>query len=433
MQSNRLDDQADSAISVEIAEFARLQSTGIDPATGRSFSSARQLLESALQSNVPQDNEALVAFWNDEPQLAQGHGSGELSDYQPFVTAVADKAPTGGSFRLDTPLGPAIVAVQAVHDSTQRDALAVAYLLEPQHAALRSLMRTYAIVAFIALVAATAGAWLVASRLLSPLRQLRETAQDITDTDLTRRLDSNGNDDLTELAVTFNAMLDRLERSFNTNRQFLDDAGHELRTPITIIRGHLELVDADSPSDVTNTRDLVLDEVDRMTRMVDDLIILSRADQPDFVRLEETDGRALTEDVLDKARALGDRAWLMDSCADGRVWVDPQRITQALLQLCANSFAHTKPGDEIALGFGVENGRALWWVRDAGSGIAVEDTERVFERFQRGPKPGVSEGSGLGLAIVDAITRAHAGHVELQSAVGLGSLFTLSIPYGAYQ
>lgn len=431
VQSNRLDDQADSAISVELAEFARLEAAGIDPQTGKAFTDSTDLMRSALESNVPQDNEVLIAFWDGRAQLGQGADSTQLGEYQPLVTGVLARLAQGGAFQLDTPLGPVLVAVQAVHSPTKPGALVVAYLLKPQHAALRSLMSTYALVALVALAVVTAGAWVVASRLLRPLHELRETAREISDTDLTRRLETTGNDDLTELAATFNAMLDRLESSFTANRQFLDDAGHELRTPITIIRGHLELIDAKNPQDVEATRDLVLDEIDRMTRMVDDLIVLSRADQPDFVMLRPFDAKELTGEVLGKAKALGDRAWTVDSCTEGRVAADPQRITQALLQLCKNSFAHTRPGDEIALGFRMEEGRAYWWVRDSGSGISFEDTERIFQRFQRGGRGTSADGTGLGLAIVSAIMAAHGGTVDLESAVGMGSLFTLTIPRGA--
>jgi two-component system OmpR family sensor kinase len=431
VQSNRLDDQANSAISVELAEFKRLEGAGINPQTGQPFADSTELMRSALESNVPQANEALIAFWDGRAQLGQGVDTSRLRAYQPFVTNVLARLDKGGAFRLDTPLGPVLAAVQAVHSPSRPGALVVAYLLKPQHAALRSLMSTYALVALVALVLVTAGAWLVASRLLRPLHELRETAREISDTDLTRRLETTGNDDLTELAETFNAMLDRLESSFTTNRQFLDDAGHELRTPITIIRGHLELIDAENPGDVRATRDLVLDEIDRMTRMVEDLIVLSRADQPDFVQMRPIDAKELTDEVLGKAKALGDRAWKVDSCTAGTVLADPQRITQALLQLCKNSLAHTETDDEIALGFRMEPDRAYWWVRDTGTGIAFDDAERVFERFQRGQRGSGSDGTGLGLAIVSAIMHAHGGSVDLESAVGLGSLFTLAIPQGA--
>jgi two-component system OmpR family sensor kinase len=286
-------------------------------------------------------------------------------------------------------------------------------------------------VAVVALLLVTVGAWMVASRLLRPLRHLRETAQVINDSDLTRRIPTTGNDDITELAETFNAMLDRLETSFTNNRRSLDDAGHELRTPITIIRGHLEVVNLHKPDDIATTRTLVLDEIDRMARMVDDLVVLSRADQPDFIRLEQTDAGVLTDDVLDKVRALGDREWRLDARAGGSVLADPQRITQALLQLTKNAIAHTDSGDEIAIGSRHDGNRACWWVRDTGTGIAAGDTERIFERFQRGEQASRVDGSGLGLSIVTAIMRAHQGEVSLTSEPGVGSVFTLTVFNGA--
>lgn len=431
VQSRDLDEQANSAISHEIAEFVRLQQNGRNPATGVPFTDAVGLMRSALESRIPQDNEVVIAFWNGQPQLGQGAHSSALSEYLPFTRAIRTRAVDGGSFRMDTPFGPTLVTVQPVRGGSPPGALAVAYLLRPQHAALHDLMRTYAVVAAIALAIVTGGAWLVSSRLLRPLRHLRQTAQEISDTDLSQRLETTGNDDLTELAETFNAMLDRLERSITTNRRFLDDAGHELRTPITIVRGHLEVLDAHDPADVASARDIALDEIDRMARMVEDLIVLSRADQPDFIRLEPTDAPTLTRDVLDKARALGDREWTLDPCSSATVIVDPQLITQALLQLAKNAYAHTVPGDQIAIGFRSEAARFSWWVRDQGTGIPAADIERIFQRFQRGSRGRSDDGSGLGLAIVDAIARGHDGRVVVESAHGVGSMFTLVIPRGA--
>jgi HAMP domain-containing protein len=119
---------------------------------------------------------------------------------------------------------------------------------------------------------------LVAGRLLRPLRDLRSATEIITSTDMSRRDEvRDGDDEVTHLALTFNSMLDRLEQSFAAQRRFLDDAGHELRTPITILRGHLEVLDTSDPADIDSTRALLLDEVDRMQRLVDDLMLLSRA------------------------------------------------------------------------------------------------------------------------------------------------------------
>ena len=173
-------------------------------------------------------------------------------------------------------------------------------------------MRTYAIVAALALLLVTAVAAWVSGRLLSPLRTLRETADEITETDLSHRLPVTGNDDITALTRTFNGMLDRLEAAFVGQRQFLDDAGHELKTPLTVLRGHLELLDTDDAAEVAETRLLLLDEIDRMSRLVGDLILLAKSDRPDFLQPRAGRPRGLTADLLAKARGLGDRDWALD-------------------------------------------------------------------------------------------------------------------------
>ena len=145
--------------------------------------------------------------------------------------------------------------------------------------------------------------WL-AGRLLSPVTRLREPAQGITEGDLGARLEVTGNDDLSELQRTFNDMLDRLEEAFASQRRLLDDAAHELRSPLTVLRGHLEVLDTADPADVDATRALLLDEIERMTRLVNDLLMLAKAQRPDFVRLQPTDVEALTVGVLDRARGL---------------------------------------------------------------------------------------------------------------------------------
>src|SRR5699024_2917573 len=135
--------------------------------------------------------------------------------------------------------------------------------------------RTYALVAAAALVVLAAVAWVLAGRLLRPVRALREAAEQISDTDLSRRIPVTGTDDLSELTRTVNDMLARLETSFRSQRLLLDDAGHELRTPITIVRGHLEVMDPADPDDAAATRELALSELDRMHRLTDDLVLLA--------------------------------------------------------------------------------------------------------------------------------------------------------------
>jgi signal transduction histidine kinase len=287
-------------------------------------------------------------------------------------------------------------------------------------------VRIVALVAVVALVLAGLASWLVAGRVLEPVRLVRQTAEQISESDLRRRIPVTGHDDVARLASTFNRMLDRLERAFATQRQFVDDAGHELRTPITVVRGHLELLD-DDPADRQRALDLVMDELDRMNRIVDDLLLLAKAERPDFLRLGDVVVPELIVDVVAKARALGPRRWAIDEMADVVVLADEQRLTQALMQLAANAVQHTVAEDRIGVGSRVEHGRLLLWVSDHGTGVGAADHERIFERFQRaaGSK---REGAGLGLAIVRSIAHAHGGEVRLESDTGRGATFTLDLP-----
>jgi len=443
VESDRIDERISHELGNEITQFDDVvEGTIEDPITGERVStrrptSAEQAMRLALLRNVPPDkNETIVAFVNGDPLMMAGGTLPRyrtLSDDPVFVRAVREALPAGGSRQLETrDHGEVVMAVKPVNDATTRGAYVPVYFPAGERAQFVAVMRTYALVAGLALVLVSVGAWLVSDRLLQPLRQMRATAQEISHTDLSRRIETTGNDDITDLGNTFNAMLDRLEHSFGQQRRFLDDAGHELRTPITIVRGHLELLDPEHVPDTEATRALVLDEVDRMARLVDDLIVLAKSGRPDFVRAVDIDAGELTDEVLDKVRALGDRAWKLDERAEGTVRVDPQRVTQALLALATNAVQHTEPGDVIALGSAHEGGRVRWWVRDTGPGVAPEDAERIFERFQRGGQVRGPEGSGLGLSIVRAIATAHGGRVRLDSEPGEGATFTLVLPARAY-
>jgi signal transduction histidine kinase len=278
---------------------------------------------------------------------------------------------------------------------------------------------------------AAAGAWVVAGRILRPVRDVAATAQSITETDLTGRIpvDEGATDELAELAASVNAMLDRVERGVAAQRRFLDDAGHELRTPITIIRGHLEVLDPADPTDVRDTVALVDEELARMNRLVSDLLLLARAEQPEFVRPQPVDVAALTAVAFDQVRRLGDREWVLETAATVDAMVDPQRVTQALVALADNAVRYTEPGARIALGSQLTGGELRFWVADSGSGVSEADQARVFERFARGAAGARrSDGAGLGLSIVQAIAVAHGGRVLLDSPPGSGATFTVVLP-----
>ncbi|WP_289017840.1 HAMP domain-containing sensor histidine kinase [uncultured Aeromicrobium sp.] len=209
----------------------------------------------------------------------------------------------------------------------------------------------------------------------------------------------------------------------------LDDAAHELRTPLTVLQGHLEVLDPTDPDDVRTTRTLLLDEIDRMTRLVHDLLLLAKAERPDFVRLERTDVEALTLGALERARGLADRSWVLDAVARTHVDVDPQRLTQALLQLADNAVRHTRPGAEVGIGSRVHDGHVELWVRDTGAGVPSALRGTIFERFTQGD--GEQAGFGLGLSIVAAIMEAHEGRVVLDPpGATSGATFRLVIATG---
>ncbi|NJR51404.1 MAG: HAMP domain-containing protein [Leptolyngbyaceae cyanobacterium CSU_1_3] len=271
-------------------------------------------------------------------------------------------------------------------------------------------------------------AWWISGRLLAPLSELAKAAHQVSESDLTARLPIRGDGEIADLAQTFNDMMDRLEAAFATQRNFINDAGHELRTPITIIQGNLEVM-GDDPEDQQETLALVMDELDRMARLVDDLMLLAKSERPDFLRAEVVNVATFTEELLAKSKALGDRIWRLDAVAKGTIILDRQRITEAVINLAQNAVQHTSINNEIAIGSAIDKTHFRLWVRDTGEGIAPEDQVRIFERFARAAKARrKSDGSGLGLPIVKAIAESHHGEIVLRSQLAKGSTFTLVLP-----
>ncbi len=427
VQLGRIDERIDRSLAQEIAEF-RTNLEQDDPATGRPWTDLDEVLRAGVARQVPDENQEVVAIVDGRVAYrpAQGEVVGATSDPQLLAAVAAVDEPAFG--QLDGRSGYVRWAALPVRvEGDPREGMLVsATLVQPERDELFDALRTYALASLLTLVVVGLAGWVVAGRLLRPLRDVRNTAERITETDLTERIQVSGTDEVSALSATFNRMLDRLQHAFADQRQFLDDAGHELRTPLTIVRGHLELMDAGDPAEVADSRLLVLDELDRMTRLVDDMVLLAKSEQPDFVRPREVELGVLVDEVLDKSRPLAQRTWVLDARADALLAVDPQRLTQALLQLVSNAVRHTGPGDAIAVGAAVTSGGVRLWVRDTGPGVPDADRERIFGRFERGP--GSGEGRGLGLAIVRAIAEAHGGTATVEPVAGSGARFVLRLP-----
>lgn len=219
----------------------------------------------------------------------------------------------------------------------------------------------------------------------------------------------------------------RLRALDNMKNLFLSSASHELRTPITIVRGHLEVLDErPSEAEMKETMELVVDELDRMGRLVDDMTVLVRAEDPEFLRLEEVDLHAFAADVAAKAEPLlGRRLRVRRPISGALVKADPQRLTQAVLNLVKNAADHAPGGSPVDLRIVEEPG---WWrieVEDRGDGVAIAHPDDVFEPFRAGPG---SMGTGLGLAIVRGIAEAHGGTAGLENRKAEGATFWIRLP-----
>lgn len=423
--SGRADDLTTDALSHEVDTLRAF----VRSPAAREAQNVEQLLTTYLQSTVPDDAETMFTLVDGKPhRRVTDSPPVRLDRDRAFLAKVRDAKTRPRSGWWDTSAGPVRYGVipLSVQGDTQRGSVVIVQFRDAKSGPLTEALQVVAFIAAGALVLAALASWSVAGRVLAPVRLVRQTAQDITETDLHGRIEVTGRDDVAQLALTFNSMLDRLEESFVTQRRFIDDTTHELRTPITVIRGHLELL-ADEPERLAETTDLSLDELDRMRRIVDDLSLLARAERPDFLVSGHVDVADLTVDALDKAQVLGDRRWRLDEVAEGEVSADGQRLTQAVMQLISNAVRHTEPGDTITLGSRREAGRVRWWVSDTGPGVAEDDRPYIFERFRRGGDSTRRDGSGLGLAIVETIARAHGGHARLVDQPS-GARFEIEIP-----
>ena len=425
--------RADLTIARDVAEFRALARTGNGP--GRPFTSVSAVLQAGIQRQVPAEDETYLGLVNGQPAwIPSGQRPVQLEEQPGIVRTAAQLGPDAPVQirQASTRVGEIRYAVVQVRvaGQPQTGSYVVAIATTRDQQVILAGARQYALIALGSLVLVGLVGWLVAGQLLRPLRLLREAAERISHTDLSLRIPVSGRDDVTELTRTVNAMLDRLDAAFAAQQRFLDDAGHELRTPVTVVRGHLEVLDVRDPREVAEVRDLALDELDRTGRLISDLTLLAKARRPDFVRPAPVDLAQLTDDVAGKASALGPRHWTVEARAEVVVRADEQRLTQALLQLADNAVKHTRDGDEIAIGSSVSRSGVRLWVRDQGPGVAAEDAGRIFERFGRAASAAGrnEEGSGLGLAIVAAIAEAHGGRVGLNSRPGHGATFTLVLP-----
>jgi signal transduction histidine kinase len=416
---------ADQALDQEVSELRQLAG-GLDPETGQPFAGdVAAIFDTYLERNVALVDEAVVTVVDGQPYKsdlsgASFQGTALLDHWSSLRAPVRDQ--------VDSEMGPIrYLAVTLASGDTVGGVFVVAIALEEQLENVDDVIRVGALVLGSILLISSAVAWIAAGEVLRPLRLLSETARSITESDLSGRIPVEGDDEIAGLARTFNDMLDRLEEAFATQRRFADDAGHELRTPITVIRGQLEVL-GDDPDERATTIRLVTGELDRMSRVVEDLLVLTKAEQPEFIQPHPIDLSEFVDELAVKASALSQRAVMVTATDHAVVLGDRERLTQAVMNLARNAVEHTPKTATVSLGGRVNGSWARIWVADTGPGIPVSDRARLFERFTRG-EPGRRRtgGAGLGLSIVKAIAEGHGGTVELETG-DTGTTFTIVIP-----
>ncbi len=301
----------------------------------------------------------------------------------------------------------------------------------------RGVARAFILAGSLALACALLASYLLGARLSRPLRRMAAVAARVDAGDLHPRIHQQGGqgDELKILADSFDRMLDRLTDAFAGQRAFVADASHELRTPLTVIRGQLEVLASQrepSGEEVRRVERLVQAEIARISRLVDDLLLLAKTEQTQFLRVEWIDLAPYVGELWDGVSLLARRRFELGAIPPGTLRADPDRLAQALRNLVGNAIEHTN-GEHGLVRMRVQAGpgeRIRFLVEDDGPGIALDQREHVFRRFHRTDlaRDRASGGAGLGLAIVRAIADAHGGVVSAGESPEGGTCIELELP-----
>ena len=318
----------------------------------------------------------------------------------------------------------------------QPAALVIARSTKQIDQALTGLVRTLVIAIPLALALAAGGGIFLARRALKPVDEIAQTAQEIEETDLSRRINVNTRDELGRLAATLNAMIGRLEKAFQRQKQFTSDASHELRTPLSVIEAESSLVlQKERPSsDYRQSLEIISQESKQMSSLIDQLLTLARADagKEQWNFTEVNLGKLISNlsadvEILCQEKGL---SFQLDHTQDLVVKGDEARLRELFMNLLDNAIRYTPAPGTVSISLRREGQMAVMAITDTGVGIPAEDIPFIFERFYRVDKSRsrAEGGTGLGLAICRHIAEAHGGKIEVKSQVGAGSTFSVWLP-----
>jgi len=418
------------AAALASAEPGEMRGAANDYVTSQPFSSSSRLLYALVGGHIYTNEREIFnrsSPDNDGPAVAR---------LEVTLARQILRTPPGLWTKEGPDVGVLQLLVQAVqgHGGTTAT-IGVGEPLAPIDNALDGIQRGFAIGGTITLAAALLLGFLLAAGFARPLTRMAQIAARVDAGDLSPRINARGpRSEMRILADTFDHMLDRLEEAFARQQAFISDASHELRTPLTSIRGQIEVLARNQNPDgeeVRRVERLVAAEVDRMTRLTDDLLLLAHTDESHFIEREAVELEPLLEDLVASAEPTADRRFTLTVQAPGILNADPDRVTQALRNLLRNAIEHTQPSGRIELGARELPGeRVAIWVDDDGPGIPAQDRERVFDRFHRADPARVrtAGGTGLGLAIVRAIITAHGGRVWAEESPLGGARVAIELP-----
>jgi two-component system OmpR family sensor kinase len=395
--------------------------------TGRAAGeTVHETVRAHLEYWPQEDREALVVRLAGVGPQAAGPVKAE-----PDIVRALEQPSDGRFLSVETNAGDARVLTAPIRSGGRVvGAVAAVHLTEEDRDYLHLALATVLGVAVVALLVASLIAWTSVGRLLWPLKEIAATADAISrEGDLLRTIPESGRqDEVGVLAASFNRMLVRLDDAFRRERRFLSEASHELRTPITICRGHLEVLGPNpEPEELRESIDIVVDELGRLGRIVEEMTTLARVDDPEFLRPRAIALDDFMDEVGMKAETLLDGRLTVERPQLGSmVRADPQRLTQALLNLLNNAAVHGTNGGRVELRAVAEADVWRFEVADEGGGLPPGQEENVFRPFHRGSTRAV--GRGLGLAIVAGIAEAHRGSAGVENRPGEGATFWIRVP-----